>query len=1029
MISYSTRPLCLLLVGMWAGLQASAAGPDFHREILPLLQKHCWECHGPDSREGGVRLSSAKDLRISGDSGHLAVIPGDPDASALMQRVVSQDPEERMPKNAKALSDQDQKTLRSWIENGAIWAAADQDSVHWAYVAPVRPEVPSVQQGDQALDAFVQEILPEHGLKPSGPASPAALIRRVYLDLIGLPPAPEVVARFERQPTEEAYKAIVDDLLQSPRYGEHWAVQWLDLARYADSNGFQADQLRDSWAYRDWVIEAFNSGMPFDRFTVEQIAGDLLPDASESQRIATGFHRTVTCNVEAGVHPEENRVNQVIDRVNTTGTVWLGTTLECAQCHNHKYDPFSMEEYYRLFAYFNQTPLEVRNPSGKGVSFDFWGPTMDVALPKQDAERRRALLARQAAHKKERAELEKELLPGLEAWRKKLRAAEGPSISWKVPDGLACVTEPAETFEVQSDGSLLWSGPAPDQSIYRVQLPYDSGPVGAVRLTAMTDQRLPSTGPGRNPVEGRPNFVLQEVRARLVDAKGASRAVTLSRASADFTQSNFHPRQIHDGEIRKQNGWAIAGSFGQTHWIQFQIQPPLPQGSGEFLELELIQQYGGGRTIGRLLVEVAERLPEDEKSIPKKVLDLASRESLKGADLKELRQAFFERDERWSTLRNEEKKIEESLAAIQVPTTLVMVEQETNRVTHVMKRGNYLDPGMEVKPGTPSVLHALSEDGPPNRLGLAEWLVDRRNPLVARVTVNRWWAAFFGRGLVETLEDFGTRSEQPSHPKLLDWLAVEFMDSGWSMKHIHRCIVLSRTYRQSSHLSPDAQALDPRNVWLARAPRLRLSAETLRDQALFVSGMLSEEMTGPPVMPYQPPGLWRQVGRNEPKWEESPGERRYRRGVYVIWRRAAPYPSFVNFDAPDRSSCVVARPRTNTPLQALTLLNDPAYVEAAWALADRVVRFRAGAGDAEKLDYAWKLCLCRAPHDDERKAFEELLRAERERLRAQPAMVEATMKLAPPGHPLPSKQNALEVSVWFSVANGLLNLDEMITKG
>jgi hypothetical protein len=543
---------------------------------------------------------------------------------------------------------------------------------------------------------------------------------------------------------------VVDRLLASPRFGERWAVPWLDEARYADSNGYQADQLRELWPYRDWVVKALNGDMPFDRFVTEQIAGDLLPGATLEQKIATGFHRTVTCNVEAGVNPEENRVNQVFDRVNTTATVFLGLSFECAQCHDHKYDPVSMSDYYRLFAYFNNTPLEVERPKGAGVQYELAGPMM--------------------------------ALPGM-------------------------------------------------------------------------------TGKAGKPL-----------------------------------------------------------------------------------------------------------------------------------------------------------------------TTLVMAELDQPRETHVLKRGNYQTPGPKVSVGTPESLHPLSKDQPPNRLGLARWLTSRDNPLLARVTVNRWWAELFGRGLVGTVEEFGSQGELPTHPELLDWLALEFMDSGWNMKHVLRLIATSATYAQSSKVPPLLQERDPDNRLLARGPRFRLRAEMIRDAALAASGLLSYKSGGPPVMPYQPAGLWKTVGRNAPVWTENTNEDRFRRGVYVIWRRAVPYPSFVTFDAPDRSSCVVKRSRTNTPLQALTLLNDPAYVEMALALAQRIELECPSVDDRDRARFAWQLALTRSPTSEETETLLTLFRAKRDDFTANPAKARELIA-GIKGVPAATGLDAIRLAAWFHVANVLLNLDEAITKG
>lgn len=721
-------------------------------------------------------------------------------------------------------------TIAIALTLGAPIVAQDR---HWAYVRPERPAIPEVREAawpKNAIDDFVLARLERKGFHHAPEASRERLLRRVYLDLIGLPPSVDEIDAFLADARPDAYERVVDTLLASPRYGEHWARHWLDLARYADSNGFQADQLRESWAYRDWVIDAFNADMPFDRFTIEQLAGDLLPNPTLAQRIATGFHRTVTCNVEAGVHPEENRVNQVLDRVNTTGTVWLGTTIGCAQCHDHKYDPFSQTDYYRLFAFFNNTPIEVENPLGnKGVRFDFYGPKLE--LPLTDEQRR------------DRAELERR--------RAKLDAA--------YRDQLACVAA-------------------------RPDLP-------------------------------------PRIRRVLGSKKRNKKQV----------------RQV-DAYLSKH-------------------EP----------------------TASKLAREIA--------------------------------------------------KLDKRIRRLDPHTTLVMVEMDEPRTTHVLERGNYLRPREAVEAGTPAALSPWNDSWPKNRLGLARWIVDPANPLTARVTVNRWWSQFFGHGIVRTEEDFGTQCEPPTHPKLLDWLAVELVESGWSMKRLHKRIVMSATYRQSSRITAAEQAeMDPDNLWYARGPRFRMSAEMIRDCGLAISGLLSTKMGGPPVYPPQPAGLWRQTGRNEPKYVASTGEDRFRRGIYVIWRRAAPYPSFVNFDGPDRSACHPKRSRTNTPMQALTLLNDEAWVEMALGLAQRVLVERPKAAVDERIVYAFRLCTGRRPSDKEIGILRRVVQRESRRLtpdrRAAKAIVEGTAGFRPR-----AGVDRGELATWFFAANVLLNLDETITKG
>jgi hypothetical protein len=773
---------------LWCVAPIAAAGtpapdvPRFSRDILPILAENCFQCHGPDekARKGRLRLDTRAGATAKRRSG-AALVPGAAGDSELLRRVLSDDPTEVMPPphTGKKLNEAQIATLRRWIDAGAAWGK------HWAFEPPQRPALPELNDAKwprNPIDHFVLSRVEAEGLRPSPPAEPAVLARRLYLDLIGLPPTPAEVDAFVREaaPTarpsteysvlgtpsalDAAVEKLVDKLLASPHCGERWARPWLDAARYADSSGFQRDDLRDLWPYREWVIAALNADMPFDRFTVEQLAGDLLPNATVAQKVATGFHRCAPCNVEAGTDQEENRVNQVFDRVSTTATVWLGLTMECAQCHDHKYDPFTMRDYYGLFAYFNQTPQETAylNPKAR-AALKFTGPYLPL---KSD------------------------------------------------------VKASADEQEMRA-----------------------------------TD---PQTGKKREP--------------------------------------RFNNR------------------------------------------------------------------------------------------------------------------------------TLVMLELKTPRTTRLLMRGSFLDPGDAVTPALPAALTATSGKYEDNRLGLARWLVSRDNPLTARVQVNRAWQEFFGRGLVATPEDFGVKGDLPTHPDLLDWLAVELMSpsrgmnevnpagnapAAWSMKRIHRLIATSATYRQSARVTPELLRRDPENKLLARGPRLRLDAEGIRDNALSIAGLLCLKVGGPPVRPPQPDGLWRKVGGEQYVYTVSPGEDRYRRGVYVLLRRGIPYPSFVTFDATARNVCTVKRSRSNTPLQALTLLNDPVFVEAAEALAKRVLNEHPDANDDERLTHAFRLCVARWPRPGELTILRELL-ADQRRSRA-------------------GREDA-EKLAWTDVASALLNLDETITK-
>ena len=1005
------RVISSLLILPWMALQAEEDAPDFNREIRPILAENCFHCHGPDekSREGDLRLDTFEGATEGGEFAD-PVVPGKPGESELIARIHSKDPEELMPPpdSKRTLTEKEKKLLERWVASGAKYEE------HWAWISPIRASVP----GNKPVDAFILRRLEKEGLEFSKPATSGNLLRRLSLDLIGLPPSPD---DFERFSNGGNYAAEVDRLLASPRFGERWARHWLDLARYADSNGFQADQLRPSWAYRDWVIDALNSNMPYDQFTIEQIAGDLLPKSDLRQKIATGFHRTVTCNVEAGVSPEGNRMNQVFDRVNTTATVWLGITLECAQCHDHKFDPFTMKDYYSLFAYFNNTPIEVQPPSNKNdVSHDFVGPYLDLPLSPEQQRKADQLdeiiadLTREREKSNEGSESE------FVAWQKSAMASLASQPKWHAMKVTAFQSSGGEEHRVLKDGSVLLAGKVPDTATYTVEVETKLKDITGFRLETLTHPDLPGKGPGRGDAV-RPNFVLHEFRAALKTG-GKERPIALQKAEADFSQKNWSVAGAIDGKAK--TGWAISPQFGKPHQATFELTEPIANASGSKFVFQLVQNFGKGRVIGNLRISTISD-PSGVGSLPSGIVAILKKSEGKrnGKQVEKLRSHFLNSDPKLVRLEAQLARLKKERSDLKVDQTLVMVELEKPRKTHILKRGNFLAPDVEVTPGTPTRLPKLENSS--NRLDLAKWLVRRDNPLTARVAVNRWWAELFGSGIVATLEDFGTQSEPPTHPELLDWLAVELMESGWDMKHVLKTIVMSQTYRQSSRLTPELLEKDPRNLLFARAPRFRMDAERLRDNALTISGLLSTKMHGKPIMPYQPNGLWRQTGRNEPKWVEQKDENRWRRGIYIVYRRAAPYPSMVNFDAPDRSSCMVQRPRTNTPIQALTMLNDPAYVEMALALADRILT--ESKAPNERVNYAFGLTLGRSATPREVKIMEELVRSRGEYYRENQNKLNAVLK-SPKFFYNPKHENKIELATWFHVANALLNLDEVMTR-
>jgi mono/diheme cytochrome c family protein len=785
---------CLILAGLFAipsrALSAEAI-VDYNRDIRPILSKNCFACHGQDDGHRAAKLRlDRRDTALLPRKRGAAIVPGVPEKSLLLSRVSATDDDERMPpmQTGNALTKTQIATLKRWIAQGAPYAE------HWAFLKPKRWPLPAVRDGAwprNGLDFFVLARLEKKGLGPMAEADRYALLRRASLDLRGLPPTPQEVEAFANDTSADAYEKAVDRFLQDAAYGERWARMWLDLARYADSAGYGSDPLRTIWRYRDWVIDAFNRNLPYDRFTVEQLAGDLLPNPTLEQRTATAFHRNTMTNTEGGTDDEEFRVAAVKDRIDTTMQVWMGLTMGCAKCHSHKYDPITQKDYYSFYAFFNQT-ADNDQPDER--------PTLAVPSAEQLEQNRR-------------------IDAGIAALKKQLAA---PSLV-------------------------------------------------AVRALRRT---------------------------------------------------------------------------------------PIPVES-----LVLLAEIG---------------------------------------------------------------KLEKSRPAI--PTVPVMVElpPKQRRQTHLMMKGNFLNPGEKVEPGLPAAFPPLPKDAPVNRLGVAKWLLAADNPLTARVAVNRYWAALFGIGLVETEEDFGTQGDMPSHPELLDWLATEYVRLGWDTKAFLKLLVTSATYRQSSKVTTEALAKDPRNRLLSRGPRFRLEAEMVRDQALALSGLLSRKMHGPSVYPPQPPGLWQAAFNGQRTWATSKGEDRYRRGLYTFWRRTVPYPSMATFDATSRETCTMRRIRTNTPLQAFVTLNDPCYVEAAQALARRIVK-EGGSTVEDRARFGLQLCLCRPPQAEQIKHVAGLFQSEREHYRkdAKAALALATEPLGP----LPAGMDAAELAAWTVVANVLLNLDAVLMKG
>ena len=997
-----------------AGLAVAAWADDpiqFNRDVRPILSEACFACHGPDAntREADLRLDVEAEAKAS------AIVVGDPEASELIARIISDAPELRMPpmESGHELTTGQIELLQRWVAQGAPYEG------HWAFIAPQRPPLPNVEDDAVNLtpiDRFVRARLAEEGLSPSTLADRRESIRRVTFDLTGLPPTPADVEAFLSDESPAAYEQVVDRLLESPRYGEHMTRYWLDAARYADTNGYQYDLERDQWVWRDWLIQAFNSNMPFDQFTIEQLAGDLLPNATDQQRLATAFHRNHPITIEGGVIDEEYRTEYVIDRVVTTSTVWLGLTMTCGRCHDHKYDPVSQREFYQFFAFFNQVPERGLN------GFD---PKLKVASPLRAGEIATAREQLAEARSRWQSELSN-YANELAAWEEQV--ADEVTNRWRVIEPPSVTSQGGAKFVPQPDRSLLVTGENPVTDVYEIHLAVDR-PIHAIRLEALTHESFVSGGTGRS---ANANFVLSEFEVAVTEEEASSdyEPVKIAAATADYSQADYPIEQSIDGKIDR-TGWAVDGNTKRENRLAvFTFAEPIePQATG-VVRIRLHFQWGGSHTIGRFRIAVAER-PLVEVPAEVAAIVEAAPAQRKPDQTGQLNEYLAERvgSVELKSRLEELGRLRVRLAELEnAPATMVMAERPNPRQTHVLFRGEYDKPRDEVSPATPNALPPMSPDLPRNRLGLARWLISREHPLTARVTVNRLWQQLFGTGLVKTAEDFGSQGEWPSHPELLDWLAVEFMDSGWNVKAILKQIVMSQTYRQSGRVSPELLALDPENRLLARGPRMRLDAEVIRDSALAAAGLLGETLGGPSVFPYHPPGLWQEIN-NRPgysrTYQQDSGNKLYRRSLYTFWKRTVPPPSMAAFDAPEREFCIVRRSRTNTPLQAFVLLHDPQFVEAARHLALRMLT-EAGPATEQRLAHGFKLCFARDPSPDEQDILQHIVIERQEQYQQDGAAAEQVISVG--DSPAPDGVGPAELAAWTTVARTMMNLSEFVTK-
>ena len=1063
----------VLGVVLWAAISGIRPTPvtatkegtiDFNRQIRPILSDKCFQCHGPDEGQRMARLRL--DTREGAMSRAGVIVPGDAAASRLIRRVRSTDPAVIMPPpdSGHRLTAAEIDLLTRWVAEGAPWQE------HWAFVAPqaIEPPRPTDPRGSawirQPIDAFVWQGLAAQGLSPSPEASRETLLRRVTLDLTGLPPTPAEIQSFLADRSPDAYEKVVDRLLASPRYGEKMALHWLDLARYADTHGFHIDSHRVMWPWRDWLIRSFNRNQPYDQFTVEQLAGDLLPGATVEQKIASGFNRNHMINFEGGAIPEEYLTEYIVDRVEATSTTWLGLTVGCARCHNHKYDPITQKEFYQLYAFFNRVPekgLDGRDGNA--------APFLALAEPSQE-ERKQALTA--AIAEREARLKESVTEPAQLEWER-TRLGQRPELS--LPTGATVAHFPLDgslgeasgrdlsgrtilgdpTFgigmisrAVQLDGQteLAFGREMP----FEVKEPFtfsfwmrpNLGKVGNYVF-----EKVEGEGPTRRGFE----MVIEETSLIGIQRWGGPLTIRFLGGSPDSTLSVRSRQQIRTGQwyhvlLTGDGSGTVAGL---RLYLNGEPAPLLTlQGATLGATSNTAELIVGRRQTGRGYNGALDdlrylRAVLTEPQIAQLAIDHPIQTILSGVTGKrskeererlrehyltrvaplELREAYQESKD----LRQQKAELEKEIL-----TVMVMGESDAPRETFLLARGDYRNRTEKVSAGVPAVLPPLSggrEAGAVNRLALARWLVDPSHPLTARVAVNRFWQMLFGQGLVKTVEDFGSQGEPPSHPEMLDWLAGEFVRSGWDVKALLRRVVTSSTYRQSSAVSPRLLEMDPENRWLARGPRHRLQAELIRDNALAIGGLLDDRIGGPSVKPYQPGGLWEEMafgdGFTEQSYVQSKGRDLYRRSLYTFWKRTVPPAALATFDAPDREKCVARRAITNTPLQALILLNDPTYVESARMLAQRTL-LEGGKGTARRIDHLFLRATGRGPTAEERRVLAKLLTQQQERYQRDPASVKALLAVGET--PADASLPAADLAAWTMVASAVLNLDETITK-
>jgi mono/diheme cytochrome c family protein len=1013
------RLLPLLAPALFAlpvrGTEPATADPpdkvDFNRDIRPIFADACYQCHGPDKghRKAGLRLDTREGIFGKRES----IVAGKPQMSELYLRLVSDDPAERMPQAAanKTLTGKQIALVKKWIEQGAEFKG------HWAYVKPSRPAVPAAEEPGfvrNPVDRFVLDGLKKVDLEHAPEADRVTLIRRLSFDLTGLPPTRAEVDAYLADRSPDAYEKVVDRLLASPHYGERMAMYWLDLVRYADSIGYHSDNPMNVSPYRDHVIRVFNDNQRFDRFTVEQLAGDLLPGSTLEQKVASGYNRLLQTTAEGGAQPNEYIAKYAADRVRNVSTVWLGSTMGCCQCHDHKFDPFSMRDFYSMAAFF----ADIREPA---VGLREGG--LPVPNAAETAEMKKIQDDLVAAKTRLAVPVTLEMAAEQALWERQLHERP-PAISWTVLDPDTATATGSLALVRQPNGVLKVTGVPPDRGAYTITSHVGQSVITGVRLEVLPDSDLPGKASGLGP-DG--DFVLSEIRVR-----AGSRPVRVVRARADFSRQNYPVGDaIDDNPV---TGWAIGPAVGVPHAAVFEFDAPLSDSENE-LTIELEHQSKLARHwIGRFRLSVtADTNPAGPLELPSNVAAALALPRQKRSPAEQRAVTAFYRTvaPRFAPVRAQIAEVERCQKALNntIAKCLVSVAG-TPRTMRVLARGNWLDTtGEVVLPATPRALPDFGAEARSKerltRLDLANWIVSPENPLTARVFVNRLWKLYFGQGLTRTLDDVGAQGDWPTHPELLDWLGVEFVASDWNVKAIVRMLVTSGTYRQSAQPSARQKEIDPFNRYLGRQMRYRLDAEVVRDNALAVSGLLNPQVGGRSVFPYQPAGYWSALNFPPREWHDDSGSKLYRRGMYTHWQRSFPQPSLLAFDAPGREECTVERSRSNIPQQALVLLNDPTFVEAARAFAERVVK-EGGSEPAERATLGFAEVLSRPPTPDELQVLTDLYARHRAQYAADR---EAALKLLHTGdHPLPPEVDPVELAAWTSVARVLLNLHETITR-